>query len=175
MWHPALIHLPAVNLPIPEPACRRSSGARARIRTLWPIALPFWREGNTRVLTNAAGTGGVTLASGANAWAGISDRNMKENIIELDYDSVLSRVNSLPIYTYNYADATDEDLRIGPMAQNWHLLFPSCKDPLCIDTVDLDGVKLACLKALSSRVDILKSEVKKMREMYEKSKMLKCC
>ena len=45
------------------------------------------------------------------------------------------------------------------MAQDWHALFPSEKDPLGIDTIDLDGISFAAIKALINRVLTLEQRV----------------
>jgi hypothetical protein len=107
---------------------------------------------------------GVSLPSGASAWGSLSDRNAKENLAALDSLDTLARVEALPIYEFNYI-GTDPGLKCrGPMAQDWHLLFPSSKDALSIDTLDLDGITLAALKGLialvrsqAARIDALEN------------------
>jgi hypothetical protein len=105
-----------------------------------------------RILTNVARTTGVSLVGGSSAWAAVSDRRVKENIRELDPAEVLTRVETLPIYEYNYIGTEKDLLCRGPMAQDWHEAFPSGKDPLTIDTMDLDGITLAAVKGLAARV-----------------------
>lgn len=106
--------------------------------------------GGMRVLTDIGGTTGVALAAGGTAWAAVSDRNRKENVREVV--GVLDRLCQLPVYDYNYKGHAPERVSTGPMAQDWHRLFPSAKDPLRIDTMDLDGVKLAAIRELAARV-----------------------
>ena len=50
------------------------------------------------------------------------------------------------------------------MGQDWHMLFPSEKDPLKIDTMDLDGIQLASIKALSNKV---KEHAKRIEQLEE--------
>jgi hypothetical protein len=54
------------------------------------------------------------------------------------------------------------------MAQDWHEQFPSGKDPLAIDTMDLDGSTMAALQGLAVRQkadnDELKLEVQEMKD-----------
>lgn len=112
--------------------------------------------------SNAGQTTGVNLVSGSNAWAGVSDRNKKENIIQLNYDEILEKVNLLPIYEYNFKE-TDPNLKCrGPMAQDWHELFPSGKDPLKIDTMDLDGISFAAIKGLLQKVEKLEEKIREL-------------
>ena len=50
------------------------------------------------------------------------------------------------------------------MAQDWHQAFPSEKDPLKIDTMDLDGVALAAIKGLQA---IIKEQAERLNELEE--------
>jgi trimeric autotransporter adhesin len=93
---------------------------------------------------------GVSLAPGSSAWAAVSDRNAKENLVKLDGKAVLAKIDRLPIYEYNYKRQDAGQVYRGPVAQEWHALFPSGKDPLRIDTLDLDGISLAAIKGLSA-------------------------
>ena len=112
--------------------------------------ITFGCSGGMRVFTNQASTTGVTIALGASAWAAVSDVNMKDNLVPIT--GVLERVEQLPIYEYNYKGQPKEVVNRGPTAQDWHKLFPSEKDPLRIDTMDLDGVALGAIRELSALV-----------------------
>jgi hypothetical protein len=114
-------------------------------------------NGGATIYSNTLRTTGVTMATGASAWSAVSDRNMKTGLVELDSRDILDRVGQLSIYEFSYKD-TDSSVRWrGPMAQDWHSLFPSKKDPLRIDTLDLDGITLAAVKGLLDRVKILEA------------------
>src|SRR5690606_491217 len=104
------------------------------------------------ILTNAARTTGVQLAASSIAWSSVSDINIKENLVELNYSDILNKVESLPIYQYNIIGSEETEYYRGPTAQDWHNLFPSSKDNLKIDTVDLDGITLSALKGLLQKV-----------------------
>jgi len=114
--------------------------------------------GGATFFSNTARTTGVAMAAGASSWAAVSDRNQKENIVELDYLSILDKFADLPIYEFSYKNADPEVRCRGPMAQDWHGQFPSPKkDPLRIDTLDLDGITLAILKGLLLKIQYLES------------------
>jgi hypothetical protein len=117
-------------------------------------------SGGVKFFTNPLQTLGISLAGSASSWASISDRNKKENIIQLDDGVILEKVESLPIYQYNYIGTEPGMVYRGPMAQDWHILFPSDKDPLTIDTMDLDGVSLAAIKGLSTIVRKQDAQIK---------------
>jgi hypothetical protein len=115
--------------------------------------------GGATFYSNGGHTIGVNLPPGGNSWASVSDRNVKENMVLLDGRDVLTKVDELNVYQYNYK-GTDKKLTCrGPMAQDWHRQFPSGKNPLTIDTMDLDGITLAALKGLSIKVMELSARV----------------
>ncbi len=139
-------------------------------------------SGGARFFSNAAASIGVKMDAGANAWTMISDRNIKENLVELSYTDILSRVENLPIYSYNFIGNPIQQKCMGPMAQDWHTtvapLDPiieeiedpenegetitvqkDAKDKLGIETIDILGVCLASIKALIEKNNQLQSEI----------------
>jgi hypothetical protein len=102
---------------------------------------------------------GVQLVSNANVWAGLSDRNAKENLIQLDGETILQKILQVPIYQYNYIGVAADQIYRGPVAQDWHAQFPSGKNPLTIDTMDLDGISLAAIHGLASRIQQLEQRI----------------
>lgn len=92
---------------------------------------------------------GVALAAGQSQWTSISDRRLKRNL--RPFEGVLERLERLPLYEYSYIGNETGARCRGPMAQDWHELFPSRKPQDVIDTQDLDGVALAAIKELAGR------------------------
>jgi len=141
--------------------------------------------GGTYIYSNDKATTGVSLHKGSSSWASISDINKKENLIEVDCTDILENVKLLPIYKYNYIGNPKEQRNIGPVAQDWHKLFP-CesikstikddksgkiktletppKDLLSIEIMDLVGVCISSIKSLAERVDILSEKVSILSE-----------
>jgi hypothetical protein len=108
--------------------------------------------GGIRFFTNATMTVGVQVASGGSSWVVISDRNRKEQFVDVDLQNVLEKVRTLPVTTWRYKDEDDQSVRhIGPMAQDWHALFGFSGDDKTINMSDFDGVNLAAIKALEAR------------------------
>lgn len=58
--------------------------------------------GGYRFYTDSTNTIGVSLAASANSWAIISDRRMKTDIVEANYDDVLDKVSRVPVYHYRF-------------------------------------------------------------------------
>jgi len=104
-------------------------------------------SGGVTFYTNAAATVGATLAPGAGAWASLSDRNAKTDIVPLDDAAVLEKVTQLPISRWSYR--SERGVRhVGPMAQDFYAAFNVGEDERHIASIDEDGVALAAIKAL---------------------------
>ena len=114
---------------------------------------------------NTTPSKGVVLANGSTSWGITSDKNKKENIVELNYKNILDKIDKLPIYQYNYIGADVGYICHGPTAQEWNNLFPSKKDPLMIDSGDMQGVSLAAIKAL---YNIINEQSSKINELEKK-------
>jgi hypothetical protein len=123
--------------------------------------------GGIRFFSNATMTTGVQVAAGGSSWVVISDRNRKEQFVDVDLQNVLEKVRTLPVMTWRYKDEVDPSVRhIGPMAQDWHALFGFSGDDKTINMSDFDGVNLAAIKALEARTAELQAktaEVEKLR------------
>ncbi|WP_170113393.1 tail fiber domain-containing protein [Ahniella affigens] len=110
--------------------------------------------GGVRLVTNSASTAGVTLAAGSGSWSSISDRNMKDDIKTVDSELVLQHVSTLPIYTWRYKAQAADIRHMGPMAQDFHAAFKlNGSDDRSIATVDPDGVALAAIQGLNTKLE----------------------
>ena len=108
---------------------------------------------------SAAGVGtGVQLTAGGNAWAGISDRNVKENFRPVE--GILGKIALLPIYDYNLKSQSADIRHIGPVSQDFNSLFEFTEAPLRINMSDFAGVGLAGVKALHVKVVALQERVR---------------
>jgi hypothetical protein len=120
-------------------------------------------QGGSIFYSDAARTIGVSLSPGANAWAVVSDRNLKENLVELNHLQTLSKIRSLKTYRYNFIDRPEKEYYYGTTAQEWREVFGSFpeeklyseKDPLKIDQGDMMGVILSGIKGLLSQIQNL--------------------
>jgi hypothetical protein len=81
-----------------------------------------------------------------------SDRNAKENFAAINPTDVLAKVVGLPISQWNFKSDTDTS-HIGPMAQDFHAAFGLGANDTTIATVDADGVALAAIQGLNSKVE----------------------
>ncbi len=80
----------------------------------------YWRQevdsSNDLYIVDNAGTG-VYITDGSTSWSGISDENLKENIVELT--GVLNKVRDFRCVEYNLISDETNSKKIGFIAQDW--------------------------------------------------------
>ncbi len=101
---------------------------------------------------------GASLTSGG-TWTNASDRNLKENFVELDKEDILTKINSLPLTKWNYKTEDSSIMHIGPMAQDFYATFGLGGSDKSVSTIDPAGVALVGVQALSGKVDNLYVEL----------------
>lgn len=130
-----------------------SAEAAASTPTIATQSFTFHGAGGARFLSNAAGTVGVSLASGAAAWAAVSQRKLKERIDEVE--DALDAIENLGIYEYSYKGQALRQL--GPMADGadgWHKnVGTGEKDK--VSSHDMAALALAGIKELTARLSHL--------------------
>jgi hypothetical protein len=109
----------------------------------------------------------MELAAGGSGWSAVSDRNMKENFTNLDGEDVLRRLRSVPVSSWNYKSQDRSIRHIGPMAQDLFAAFEVGESDTRINTIDIDGVNLAGVRALDERTKDLPAEVAALRSENE--------
>ena len=108
-----------------------------------------------KVGTGATNGNGAYLTVGG-TWTDVSDINKKENITELDKNSILEKIQQLKVSKWMYTGTKDE-YHIGPMAAEFHKLF-EVGDDSSISSMDKTGVLFLGLQALSEEDGRLKTE-----------------
>lgn len=82
-----------------------------------------------------------------------SDRNKKKAYKAVDTTSVLNKVASMPITTWQYKTDEDDLRHMGPMAQDFRAAFGLGKSDKTLATIDGIGVSLAAIKGLNRKVE----------------------
>lgn len=121
-------------------------------------------SGGVYFYTDATHTSGVYLPAGSSAWSSVSDASRKENIRPVDGAEILSQLVALPIATWNYTTQDASIRHIGPMAQDFYAAFGVGESPLAISTVDADGVALAAIQGLYSKVQAQEKQLVAQQE-----------
>ena len=100
---------------------------------------------------------GYFTANGA--YTSVSDRNRKENFVEVDAQNVLAKLDAMPMFEWNFK-GEDLDVRhIGPIAQDFHDAFHlNGPDEKKISHIDPAGVAIVGVKGLLTRVKDLEAE-----------------
>jgi hypothetical protein len=81
-----------------------------------------------------------------------SDRNAKTDIRPVDPAVVLERVTQLPIQQWRFRSEGSDVKHVGPMAQDFYAAFGLGEMPTAIATVDADGVALAAIQGLNTKL-----------------------
>jgi len=123
----------------------------------------FRCQGGVR-FTSATGGGNQTVSwtPGSASWSFSSDRNLKEGIATVDGKAVLERLSRLSVAEWNYKGYAQR--HIGPMAQDFHALFPLNESETTLNSADLDGVALAAIKGLNEVVKEKDAEIKALQQ-----------
>lgn len=88
---------------------------------------------------------------GSGGWTIVSDRNAKDRFADVDPEAVLEKVAHLPTSEWSYKGYSQR--HIGPMAQDFHALFPLNDSDKTLDELDLHGVELTAIKGLNQKVE----------------------
>ncbi|NTU46804.1 hypothetical protein HGA88_04200 [Candidatus Roizmanbacteria bacterium] len=120
-------------------------------------------NGNVGIGTTNPSLGPLQMASGAyvtsgGTWTNASDRNLKENFIQIDPSVILSKINALPITQWNYKVENSSITHIGPVAQDFHALFGLGGSDTSISTIDPSGIALVGIQALSGQMNTLHND-----------------
>jgi hypothetical protein len=134
----------------------------------------FRCKGGVRFTSGAGGANQmVSWAPGNSSWTFSSDRNLKENFVELDAREVLDRVSALSIAEWNFKGYSER--HVGPMAQDFHALFPLGGSNTMIDSGDLQGVSLAAIQGLheivkekDGRISTLEARIEALESLVGK-------
>jgi regulator of replication initiation timing len=114
-------------------------------------------------------TSGVYMRHGQSGWSNYSDRNMKENFEPVDGEWVLGKIKNMPITKWNYKKTDPNEKYIGPISQDFHAAFHlNGTDSLGINSISIDGVNMAAIKALEKRTSLINDKMKEIIEQNEK-------
>ena len=94
-----------------------------------------------------------------------SDVNLKENIVPVENEKILSKINSLPISIWNYKDNVKKERHIGAMAQDFYKAFEFGPDNRHIAPKDAAFIAMVGVKEL---VNELKKRDMKIDELQKK-------
>lgn len=103
-----------------------------------------------------------SVSYGDGSWTCSSDRNLKEDLVQVDGGAVLEILAEMPVYYWSPLGS--ETRHIGPMAQDFAASFAVGSSDTAISTTDLDGVALAAIQGLYEQNQALGAENIQLRQ-----------
>ena len=123
-------------------------------------------EGGARFFTGSGVGPGVSPGSGS--WYAMSDKNVKENFRSVDGKDILSKLAQMDIAEWNYKTQDPTVRHLGPVAQDFRAAFGLGESDRSINSVDADGVALAAIQGLNSKVQDLEAENAELKARLER-------
>lgn len=125
---------------------------------------------NSRLITTR---GGAYLSGNGTSWTDASDRNLKENFVDLNYADILAKLRQLPMSEWNYIAEDDGVRHVGPMGQDFYGIFGIGQDEKSISARDLASVALIAAQELDRKTEQLKSSLKEIEDLRRELDELK--
>jgi len=112
---------------------------------------------------------GVYMRHGQSGWSNYCDRNKKENFRNIDGEWLLSKISNIQITEWNYKKTDSTNKYIGPTAQDFYAAFKlNGTDSLGINSISIDGVNMAGVKALEKRTGIMRNSIEELKKDRDK-------
>jgi hypothetical protein len=121
---------------------------------------------------SVSATGGVRFITGSSSvtyidaastgWSTASSRTVKTNIQSINPREALAGVEEMEVATWEYEDDNGEGAgttHIGPMAEDFHDAFDVGSSDKHINSINSDGVALAAIQGLSSKLNDAREEL----------------
>jgi hypothetical protein len=86
-----------------------------------------------------------------------SDRNLKENFMDLEGDAVLAKLAALPVTEWSFKG--DPVRHIGPTAQDFKAAFNLGADDTHIASLDVASVAVVGVKELHKMIEVREAEI----------------
>ncbi|MCW3102625.1 MAG: hypothetical protein JWO09_1065 [Bacteroidetes bacterium] len=122
-------------------------------------------SGGTIFYSNAAMTAGVSLPAGGGSWASVSDKNKKEHFKKESGDAILKKLDLIEVTSWNYKTQAASIRHIGPMAQDFYKAFSFGESDTTITTIDMDGISLIAIQALSRKTKELQEKAAEVERL----------
>jgi trimeric autotransporter adhesin len=114
-------------------------------------------NGSVTIRSNITGANtGVVMPANSGAWGSLSDRSVKTAIRAIDPIAILEQLIATPISSWSYIAQGESIRHIGPMAQDL-ARFGFGESDTHISTVDADGIALAAIQGLNTKLEAEKS------------------
>jgi hypothetical protein len=123
--------------------------------------------GGTKFYTTPNNSTGVQLNYGSSQWQTLSSRRAKCNIMPIDGQWILERIERLPISRWSYKAQNAAIQHISPMAEDFNSMFGVGEDSTRISTLDPAGVALAGVKELAKQNQELRERIVQLEALVK--------
>jgi hypothetical protein len=117
-------------------------------------------QANSGIEATFGDTGNLTIAG---TLTQNSDRTTKTDILGVEPEQILAKVDALPIATWRYKGDSTAVHHLGPMAQDFAAAFGLGPDDRHIAPLDAAGVSLAAIQALNRKVSEKDAAIEELR------------
>lgn len=121
------------------------------------------------IALNTGANIGCDLPPGAGTWACTSSRLAKERFEEVDEESVLAKLATMPIQRWRYLGT--RAAHVGPTAEDFYAAFGLGEGPRTISTVDADGIALLAAQAQARRTAALEDKNADLRDQLARAQV----
>ena len=111
----------------------------------------------------SGGSGTFSGSVSAEEFIETSDRNAKSNFAAVNPRSVLSRLATIPIQTWNFKSQPESVRHMGPMAQDFRAAFNLGRDDKHISALDAQGVTMAAIQGLYQLMQEKEAQIAQLR------------
>jgi hypothetical protein len=94
----------------------------------------------------------------------LSSRSAKENFSAIDNRVLLAKLDRLPVSSWNYRGAPEQERHVGPVAEDFHAAFELGASNRYIAPADMAGVALASVKALQEEIKQRDEKIQRLEE-----------
>ena len=98
----------------------------------------------------------------------LSSRLAKEHFAPIDNRALLAKLDAMPVSSWNYRGAPEQERHIGPVAEDFHAAFALGASNRYIAPTDMAGVALASVKALQDEIRERDAKIESLEERLRK-------
>ena len=107
-------------------------------------------------------TSTTAFLSTTGVWTDASDRNLKEDFVDVNGKEILEKVATMPLNSWKYKIDDDSIRHIGPTAQDFYAAYGVGVDDKHIASLDTAGVALAAIQGL---YDVVKEKEARIADL----------
>ena len=113
--------------------------------------------------TSKSGATFCRMGPGGGSWNCSSSREVKRDFAPVDTRDALEKVASLALTSWRFVNEPEGVRHVGPMAEDFRAAFGLGSDERSISSVDAQGVALAAIQGLNTKVEAQMQEIAELK------------